>query len=894
MTNPLTRAARSLTGRLVITFLGVSVAIVLMVAIVAYRQARGALEEEVLERLRTIASSREQQLNRWIDGQTVEVKFLAGLPRLKDELPELVGERGDAARDATRAALTVSFERNLAQKGEFSEAFILSVPGGRVLVSTDSSRIGDYRVTDTYYIEGQRRTFVQNVYPSAAAPEGTPTLTIATPLRDASGRVRAVLAAHLNLQQIDSIFTDRSGLGVSGESYLTDRFRVFVSATRFGRPDYPRGVRTLGVTRAADRHEAGSATYLDYRGVPVLGVYRWLAKRDLALIVEMDTREAFAPASRLLSSMISAGVLSALALTVLVLGAARRIARPVVAIAVTADRVAAGDFTAVAPVETRDEVGRLAVAFNKMTHRLSRLYEDQQQHAAALEHSKGLLQAIIDSSTAFIVVTDLEGVIILANRPFTTLVGQQPEEVAGRQVLEVFPLLDSPQRSAVRSQVLTSGQPVDVEETFVIGGVSHTMILSRFLLRERDGAAYAMCTIATEITQVKRGEEERRLFSEQLQHTQKLESLGVLAGGIAHDFNNLLTSILGHASLALDEMPEGSDSADDIERIVQTAQRAAGMTKQMLAYAGRGKFVLAAVDLRSLVTQMSQLLQVSISKKVELRYDMAPGIPAIEGDPAQLQQVVMNLITNAAEAIGDQVGSITLRIDAVHLAAGKPTGGGDAEFLPAGEYVRLVVADTGSGMDPATVGRIFEPFFTTKFTGRGLGLAAVQGIMRSHRGTLTVDSAPGEGTRFTVYFPAVAGAALPIEAAPAPRPARNGRGTVLVVDDEESIRVFARRALERAGYRVLDAPDGAFAMEQFRDNPGEIGVVVLDMTMPVMDGRQVLGQLRAMDSNVRVVLSSGFSEHDLSVRGDAGDEQFLQKPYLVGELLDSVRAVMAR
>ncbi len=897
MTSGLTWAARSLTGRLVITFLGVSAAIVLMVAVVAYRQARSALEALVLERLRTTADSREQQLNRWVDGQRMEVKFLAGIHPFRARLPELLGERGMRARKEMLTAVTAFLERERSEKGQFSELFLLSVPGGQVLVSTDSSRIGDYRVTDTYYVEGQKGTFVQNVYPSAARPEGTPTLTVSTPLADQRGKVRAVLAAHLNLQQIDSIFTDRSGLGATGESYLTDRFHVFVSATRFGRPDYPRGVGTFGVARAADVREPGAAIYPDYRGVSVLGAYRWLAKRELTLIVEMDTREAFAPARRLLRSMIAVGVLSALVLTLLVLAAARRIARPVVAIARTADRVAAGDFTAIAPVETKDEVGRLAVAFNKMTHRLSRVYEDQREQAAALERGKRLLQEIIDSSSAFIVVTNLQGLIILANRPLTELVGEELAGVVGRTLQEIFPHQDPERRATILSKVLATGEPNVTEESVNIGGASRTMLLSRFLLRESDGAAYAFCTVATDVTQIKRGEEERRLFADQLQHTQKLESLGVLAGGIAHDFNNLLTSILGHANLVLDELPEGSRPGEDVTRIVEAAQRAAEMTNQMLAYAGRGKFVLARVDLNALVTEMSQLLQVSISKKVELRYDMASGLDAIDGDPSQIQQVVMNLITNAAEAIGDRVGTITLRTGLIRLEAGQQPASYGAEPLPEGECVYLVVADTGSGMDPATLGRIFEPFFTTKFTGRGLGLAAVQGIMRSHHGMLTVDTVPDQGTTFSVFFPVasvVASTASAVEPTQLSGAARHGAGTVLIVDDEEPIRSVARRALERAGYRVLDAPDGAKAMHLFRAHLGEIGAVVLDLTMPVMDGRQVLKHLRAINPDVRVVLSSGFSEHDLSARGETGDELFLQKPYMLGELLDTVRAAMDR
>ncbi|HEV8195050.1 MAG TPA: ATP-binding protein [Gemmatimonadales bacterium] len=892
MTTWFSRNARSLTGRLVSTFLGVSMTIVLLVAIVAYRQARTALREQVLERLLAIADSREQQLDRWIDGQRVEVRFLAGLPRLRDQLPDLLGERGVVHQDSTRKGLTTYFRRTQSQKGEFSEVFVLSVPGGQVVASTDSTRLGDYRVTDTYYVEGQKGSFVQNVYPSAARPEGTPTLTISTPLPDSHGRVRAVLAAHLNLQEIDSIFTDRGGLGATGESYLTDRFHVFVSSTRFGRPAYPRGVRTVAVNRAADQHESGTATYLDYTGVPVLGVYRWLPKRDLALIVEMDTEEAFAPASRLLSTMIIVGVLSILVLTVLVIAAARRIARPVVAIAGAADQVAAGDFSAVAPVETRDEVGRLAVAFNKMTQRLSRHYDDQQEHAHALEHSKRLLQEIIDSSNSFISVTDLEERIILANRPFTELIGREPAEIIGRPLLEIVPTVNSEQRAAVMAQAMATTRPVEMEETLDLGGVLRTVLLSRVMLRGVDGAPYACCSIATDITRIKQGEEERRLFAEQLQHTQKLESLGVLAGGIAHDFNNLLTSILGHANLVLDELPEGSPSGGDVTRIVQAAQRAAEMTNQMLAYAGRGKFVLAQVNLNALVTEMSQLLQISISKKVELSYEMAPGLPGIEGDPSQLQQVVMNLITNAAEAIGDRPGTITLRTESIHVAAGQEPASVGHEPLPEGEYVGLIVADTGSGMDPATVARIFEPFFTTKFTGRGLGLAAVQGIIRSHRGSLTVDSTPGRGTTFTVLFPAVKASPPVARPSPAEGAARSSSGTVLIVDDEDSIRSFARRALERAGYKVLAASDGVAAVDLFRENPGTIGVVVLDLTMPVMDGRQVLGHLRALDPGVRVVLSSGFSEQELSVRGEAAGEPFLQKPYELSELLEKVRGMM--
>jgi CheY-like chemotaxis protein len=281
---------------------------------------------------------------------------------------------------------------------------------------------------------------------------------------------------------------------------------------------------------------------------------------------------------------------------------------------------------------------------------------------------------------------------------------------------------------------------------------------------------------------------------------------------------------------------------------------------------------------------MSQLLQVSIPKKIEVRYELAEGIPAVEGDPVQLQQVVMNLITNAAEAIGDQPGIITLHTDLVAWTPGT---------VPAGDCIRLIVSDTGAGMDEATQARIFEPFFTTKFTGRGLGLAAVQGIVHGHHGTLTVVSEPGIGTTFTALLPAA------IAAVPAPEPVEEpaqprGNGTVLIVDDEEVIRRVTQRSLEHVGYRVLTAEDGARAVEIYRTKGPEIDLVILDLTMPIMDGPQTLRALRLIDPAVRVLLSSGFSEHDLSARGESVDEPFLQKPYRWNELVEKVKEALSR
>jgi CheY-like chemotaxis protein len=289
-----------------------------------------------------------------------------------------------------------------------------------------------------------------------------------------------------------------------------------------------------------------------------------------------------------------------------------------------------------------------------------------------------------------------------------------------------------------------------------------------------------------------------------------------------------------------------------------------------------------------LVLEMSALLRVSIPKKVELHYDLADNLPPVQADKVQLQQVVMNLITNAAEAIGTQIGTITLETRVSRNAGREPIEGLQGDPLAPGEYVRITVSDTGAGMDTATLRRIFEPFFTTKFTGRGLGLAAVLGIVRGHHGALSVTSAPGQGTVFSVYLPVAPGRVETTSEPEAPVASAARSGTILLVDDEEYVRRLAERALTRRGYRVLLANDGAEAVEAFRKERRNIDLVVLDLTMPVMDGRQAMDAIRAIDPSVKVVLSSGFAEHDLSTRGESGDAIFLQKPYLPSQLLEVV------
>ena len=387
-------------------------------------------------------------------------------------------------------------------------------------------------------------------------------------------------------------------------------------------------------------------------------------------------------------------------------------------------------------------------------------------------------------------------------------------------------------------------------------------------------------------------EEQRRRLETQVQHTQRLESLGVLAGGIAHDFNNLLASIMGYASLAATDIPEDSTARQSIERVLIAARSAADLTQQMLAYSGRGTFVLEAVNVTQLIERVARLLESTIPKKASLRLHLAEALPCIHADASQIQQVVMNLISNAAESLVDGHGAVDVTTGVEWVGDGQRTAAERGENLAPGEYVFLEVQDSGCGMDPQTLNRIFDPFFTTKFTGRGLGLAAVLGIVRGHHGGIQVQSRPSEGTIFRVMFPAVAVCdSSEAEDLTALEP-WTGQGTVLVVEDQAPVRDLARMILERSGLTVLTAEDGRRAVDVFTEHVDEVHAVLLDLSMPGMDGAEVLQYMTGLAPEVRVVLCSGYNEQDVNARLDGlKPAGFLRKPYHPSELLERLRAV---
>jgi two-component system, cell cycle sensor histidine kinase and response regulator CckA len=387
---------------------------------------------------------------------------------------------------------------------------------------------------------------------------------------------------------------------------------------------------------------------------------------------------------------------------------------------------------------------------------------------------------------------------------------------------------------------------------------------------------------------------ERKELEEQLRRAQKLESLGLLAGGIAHDFNNLLTGILGNVSLALGLMPADAPTANMLRDVIRASERAADLTRQLLAYAGKGHFVVAPVNISELVRDIGDLIRSTVPRNVALEVELHDDIPMVEADATQIQQLVMNLILNAAEATSDRSGEVRIATGVCVIAAGEPMTQYRPDPPPPGAYVSVQVSDDGCGMNESVKAQIFDPFFTTKFTGRGLGLAAALGIARSHRGAIRVESGEGEGSTFTVLLPALPsapGRTAPVEQT---QQIECGEGVaILVIDDDDFVRRVSRATLEHFGYTVFDASSGHDGADLFERLHDRISVVLLDLTMPRMDGREVWRYIRRIRPDMRIIISSGYEESEAMKQfSDDPSLRFLKKPFTAGGLASKIREIL--
>lgn len=514
---------------------------------------------------------------------------------------------------------------------------------------------------------------------------------------------------------------------------------------------------------------------------------------------------------------------------------------------------------------------------------------DLNQANAQLSKELALSESLLLNSPAGIRVFDVaSGQCILVNQAAADIAGGTREALLSQN----FHDLDSWQESgllSVAAQVIADGVPRSIETSLHSSfnkDVPVSYQFSRFSSLERQH----LLVIGRDITEEKRLAEEKQRIEDQMLHAQKLESMGVLAGGIAHDFNNILTAIIGNAELALMHLNPESPVIENLQRIEKAAGRASDLAKQMLAYSGKGRFVIESIDMNRLVEEMLTMLSVSISKKVKITLNLHRPLATVEADATQVRQVIMNLVINASEAIGESEGGITITSGSMMCDRDYLRDVWFDENLSDGRYVFLEITDTGCGMDKQTLAKIFDPFFTTKFTGRGLGMAAVLGIVRGHKGAIKVYSEPGAGTSFKMLLPA---STKPEEISTIERSRESwqGSGTVMLVDDEETILTIGSEMLQELGFQVVTATDGRQALEIFRSR-ADISFVILDLTMPLLDGEQTFLELRRIRPDIKVIMSSGYNEQALSQKfAGKGLAGFIQKPYRLSMLKEEIRAL---
>jgi len=502
----------------------------------------------------------------------------------------------------------------------------------------------------------------------------------------------------------------------------------------------------------------------------------------------------------------------------------------------------------------------------------------------ALRDSEVRLRQVIDLVPHFIFAKDEEGRFLLANRAVADAYGTTVDRLIGRTDADFARSAEEVRHFLEDDlEVMRSGGPrviLDEPITDSRGRVRYLQTTKIPFAFSGTGRP-AVLGVSIDIT-------DRKAAEEALRRAAKEESLTVLAGGVAHDFNNLLAAILGHASLALKHLPAGSPARRHVEKAAGAVERAADLTRQMLAYSGRGHFVILPTDVNALVRENLPLFAVAVPKSVRLEALLDPEPSLVDADVGQIQQVLMNLVINAAEAIGERGGTVTVATGVRDVTAfDQPLWRASGQPLVPGPYVSLEVRDDGPGMDVDTVDRIFEPFFTTKFTGRGLGLAAVLGVVRGHHGALSVESAPGRGTVFRILF---APSAHPASAlTPAKAPPERRSGTVLLVDDEEVVRDMVGEVLEHEGFEVLRAEDGSRGVALFRAERDRIDVVLLDLSMPGLSGEETFRRLRDLEPGVLVILSSGYDQDEARGRfGAAGPAGFIQKPYRPEQLMAEI------
>lgn len=524
---------------------------------------------------------------------------------------------------------------------------------------------------------------------------------------------------------------------------------------------------------------------------------------------------------------------------------------------------------------------------NKVTHNILVISSD----ISELKESENRYRALVEASFEGLMLS-VDHLVVEANQSLATMLGfEQANDLIGMGPLERA----TPETSAKIIENIKANfeRPYEGELLKKDGSILPVEIIGKSTTFK---GKKARITGIRDISARKTAEQERKKIEEQFMQTQKLESLGILAGGIAHDFNNLLVSILGNAELAQLSIPENNPAQQYMQRLINTSHTAADLSKQMLAYSGHGQFILTDINLSELIQDMLHLLEVSITKSTQLTCQFSETPPLLKGDITQIRQVIMNLLINASESFSGKPGKILIKTGHQDDISSELENSDILDIEKNIPYIFCEVSDNGSGMDDETLNKLFDPFFTTKFTGRGLGLSVAQGIVRGHKGFISVNSQPNQGTTFKIFFPALTIKVTPTRAkekSPLACSMEAHQDYILIIDDEDSVRLTIESALEFCGYQSLSAINGQTGLEIFKKFQDQIKMVILDLVMPDLTGEQVLQEIHKLSPDCPILLISGFKKKVLDqLICNKPHVQFLLKPFRIKKLSDEIEYLL--
>lgn len=862
------------------------------VALISWQQEL----KQSINQLETVATFKESELNDWV-GQAQSVLDVT-LPDL-ETFCLLSDDTAPCRPEDAHEHLLTQLKIMLQATDHFDEFFVMDRQGV-VLVSTRPEQEGKIFTNRLFFAAGLIGDYIESPIYDPVLERVS--VILSRPVVTSDGSLLGVMAGRANMNQINQIILDPKQFDLTSNTYLLNANSI--ALTR------PAGVEIENLTnlyihstatqRVLANRTNGYALYSDYQNTPVIGVYHWLDQLQIALITEQYQQDAFASAYQTITTNLIIAIIAILADIPITLFIARSITTPINNLAHTATNIAAGNLQLTATIDSNDEIGNLALVFNSMTNQLRTVIDNLEQRFLELQQAQEKIgqseeyqRALIEQTSDAIIITNAKGLIRFVSPAIQRILDYHPEEMVGHWAAEFVHPTDLEAASAKLRQLLDSrGEVVSLElrarhrdeswRTMELVGrnLLHDSIVNGIVINSRDIS-------------------ERKRVEEALLQTQKLESIGLLAGGVAHDFNNLLTSLMAQTSLALQKLDAFHPARLHLERAMTSTQRASDLTRQLLAYAGKGRFEIQLVDLNRLILENMGLFETALSRRINLETKLEAELPMFEGDRGQIQQVVMNLVINAGEAVVADSGRVTITTYSKIVPAGQSISllPGRETTIEPGLYVGLEVSDTGVGMDKETLERIFDPFFSTKGTGRGLGLSATLGIIGSHKGSLTLRSQPKQGTTFSILLPATTISPQLAESPPPempPKPPSSNSPTILVIDDESPVREAITDILEAEGISVLTAKNGLEGLDLFQARQNEVDLVLLDMQMPMMNGEQTLKALRQLDPHVKIILSSGYSDNELiSLIADEEQTAFLQKPYQIDKLIAKIKQILA-